>query len=135
MKKALLILVIICSIATFGFAQISADLQVQTIQEEGETTEGLGFLMTIQYLPGTGEAFFIFSMKTALFDKDEAMLAIRNRAEKFLKETLVESEVEGERADQMYYSYAYRGADTLKVDIPNDVTHYTSRILFSEVRK
>ncbi len=136
MKKVLLVLVILLSVVSFGFSQISAELNVKTIQEEAKTTEGLPYLMTIQYLPGTGEAFFIFSMKTALFDQDEAMLSIRNRAEQFIKETLVENELDDDsvRADQKYYSYVYRGADTLKHDAAKDVSHYTSRILFSDVR-
>ena len=136
MKKVLLVLVILVSVVSFGFSQISTDLNIVTIQEEAKTTEGLPYLMTIQYLPGTGEAFFIFSMKTALFDQDEAMLSIRNRAEKFLKETLVEKAIddESERVDQKYYSYVYRGADTLKHDVSKDISHYTSRILFSDTK-
>ena len=135
MKKALLVLVIICGVVSFGFTQISTDLQVQTIQEEGAVDDGLPYLITIQYLPGTGEAFFIFSMKTAFFDQDEAMLTIRNRAEQFIKETLVEPAIEGERADQKYYSYQYRGADTVKHDPTTEVSHYTSRLLFSNIKK
>lgn len=135
MKKTLLVIAILFCVVSFGFTQIPSDLTMQTIQEEGKTTEGLPFLMTIQYLPGTGEAFFIFSMKTAIFDTDEAMLAIRNRAEQFIKETLAETEIEGERADQLYYSYQYRGADTLKHDGKTEVSHYTSRLLFSNVKK
>ncbi len=135
MKKALLIFFVIFSITSMGFAEISVDLDVKTIEEKSTTEDGLPYLMTIKYIPGTGEAFFIFSMKTPLFDSDFALLSIRNRAEQFLKETVVETEFEGERADQLYYSYTYRGADSVKHDIPNDITHYTSRLLFSDVKK
>ena len=130
MKKALLVLVILCSVVSFGFTQIPADLQVQTIQEDGKTTDGMPYTITINYLPATGESFFIFSIKTALFDEDDAMVAIRNRAEQFLVESLGETDAEDGVALQIYSRYVYRGADSLAHDNESGVSFYTSRILF-----
>ncbi len=134
MKKTILLLVVM-SLVFAGFAQIPDNLNVETISEEGRTDESLPYLMTIEFLPATGEAFFTFSMNSDLFEQSTAMITIRNRAEQFLEERRVENVAEGERADQLYYSYNYRGADSTKYDYVNNTTHYTSRIRFNEVRE
>ncbi len=135
MKKMLLLLVLMMCMVSMGFAQIPENLNVETISEQGMTDESFPYLITIELLPATGEAFFTFSMNSDLFEQSTAMITIRNRAEQFLKERKVENVAEGERADQLYYSYNYRGADTTKFDAVNNMTHYTSRIRFNEVRE
>ncbi len=135
MKKMLLLLVLLMCMVSMGFAQIPNNLNVETISEEGRTDESFPYLITIELLPATGEAFFTFSMNSDLFEQSTAMITIRNRAEQFIKERKVENVAEGERADQLYYNYSYRGADTTKFDAVNNMTHYTSRIRFNEVRE
>ena len=130
MKKALLVLVIICTIVSFGFTQIPTDLQVQTTEENGKTADGMPYTITINFLPVTGESFFVYAIKTALFDEDDAMVAIRNRAEQFLKESLEATDAEGEFAPQVYTRYVYRGADSLTHNNESDISFYTSRILY-----
>ncbi len=135
MKKTILLLVVMMFVMSVGFAQIPENLNVETISEQGTTDESFPYLMTIEFLPATGEAFFTFTMHSDLFEQSTAMITIRNRAEQFIEERKAENVAEGERADQMYYSYSYRGADTTKYDAVNNMTHYTSRIRFNEVRE
>ncbi len=133
MKKTMLLVLALLFAVSFGFAQIPQNLNVETISEQGTTDESLPYLMTIEFLPATGEAFFTFSMNSDLFEQSTAMITIRNRAEEFLQERKKENVPEGQRADQIYYNYNYRGADTTKYDAVNNMTHYTSRIRFNEV--
>ncbi len=136
MKKAIVLFLVMMCFVTVGFAQIPENLNVETISEEGKTDEGLPYLMTIQLLPATGESFFTFSMHTDLFEQSTAMITIRDRVEQFLQERKISDTAgEGERTDQQYYGYNYRGADTTKYDNVNNMTHYTSRIRFTEVRE
>ncbi len=138
MKKTIILFLVMMFVVSVGFAQIPEDLNIETISEEGKTDENLPYLMTIQLLPATGEAFFTFSMNIDLFEQSTAMITIRNRVEQFLQERKVAnaaSSADGEREDQEYYGYNYRGADTTRHDYANNMTHYTSRIRFTEVRE
>ncbi len=134
MKKTIILFLVTMCFVSMGFAQIPNNLNVETVSEEGKTDEGLPYLMTIQLLPATGEAFFTFSMNTDLFEQSTAMITIRNRIEQFMLERKVPS-VNGSVEDQEYYGYNYRGADVTKFDNVNSMTHYTSLIRFTELRE
>ncbi len=128
MKKTIILLVMILCVVSVAFAQIPDNLNVERIQEEGKTDESIPYLMTIEFLPATGEAFFTFSVNMDLFEQSDAMITIRDRAEQFM------SERQNEKGERAYYTYSYRGADSTKYDAVNSTVHYTSRIRFEEVR-
>ena len=68
MKKTLFILAFFICIAGILCAQIPEGLNVNKIEEEGKTENGLPYTITIEYLPATGEAFFTFT--TPLFPRN-----------------------------------------------------------------
>ena len=123
MKKTVGILVLFLCIGAALFAQIPEDLNVVKIEEEGKTDKGLPYTMTIEYLPASGEAYFTFTINQNVFNQADAMIAIRERAEKFIEETQ-------ENNVRKYYHYVYRGADTTKYDGAKKKVYYTSRIRF-----
>ncbi len=128
MKKTIILLLIAMCVVSVAVAQIPQNLNVERIQEEGKTDESIPYLMTIEFLPATGEAFFTFSVNMDLFEQSDAMIAIRDRAEKFMEER------QGANGQRAYYAYSYRGADSTQYDAVNNTVHYTSRIRFDEVR-
>ena len=125
MKKTLFILAFFICIAGILCAQILEGLNVNKIEEEGKTENGLPYTITIEYLPATGEAFFTFTINQSMFNQADAMIAIRDRAQKFVEETK-ENDV------RKYYHYVYRGADSTKYDGAKKKVYYTSRIRFLE---
>lgn len=128
MKKIFVVLAVFLCIGTAVFAQIPDDLNVVKIEEEGKTEGGLPYTITIEYLPATGEAFFTFTINQSMFNQADAMIAIRDRALKFIQETK-ENDV------RKYYNYVYRGADSTKYDGANKKVYYTSRIRLLEKRE
>lgn len=125
MKKLALIFIMALGIIAITFAQIPENLNIQKIEEEVKTSDGIPYTMTIEYLPSTGEAFFTYSTNIDIFDQDDAVPAIRYRATKFMEELK-------EDGQRKYYHYVYRGDDSTKYDAANKKTHYTSRIRFVE---
>ena len=59
MKKILFGVIFALCVGAVLCAQIPEDLNVVKIEEEAKTEAGLPYTMTIEYLPATGEAFFI----------------------------------------------------------------------------
>lgn len=129
MKKIVFVFIVLVSIATTAFAQIPENLNIQEIVEEETTDNGFPYTMTIEYIAATGEAFFTFSINMDLFEKSEAMIGIRDRILDFIQET------KDETGERKYYDYGYYGADKTKYDAVNNLTHYTSRVRFSDVKE
>ncbi len=125
MKKIFFVLAVFLCIGTALSAQIPDDLNVVKIEEEGKTENSLPYTITIEYLPATGEAFFTFTINQSMFNQADAMIAIRDRAQKFIEET-------EENNIRKYYHYVYRGADSTKYDGAKKKVYYTSRIRFLE---
>lgn len=95
----------------------TAKTRTQTINELTETIiekEPL-YTLTISYTKSIDEAYFAYSINSALFEQGDAMKAIRLRIDKFVKE-------------HGYYFYTYIGADVTKYDNANEVATYTSHI-------
>lgn len=125
MKKILFGVIFALCVGAVLCAQIPEDLNVVKIEEEAKTEAGLPYTMTIEYLPATGEAFFTFTINQSMFSQADAMVAIRDRAMKFIQET-------EEKGVRKYYHYVYRGADSTKYDGAKKKVYYTSRIRFLE---
>ena len=125
MKKILFGVIFALCVGTVLCAQIPEDLNVVKIEEEAKTEAGLPYTMTFEYLPATGEAFFTFTINQSMFNQADAMIAIRDRAMKFIQET-------EENGVRKYYHYVYRGADSTKYDGAKKKVYYTSRIRFLE---
>jgi hypothetical protein len=125
MKKILFGVIFALCVGAVLCAQIPEDLNVVKIEEEAKTEAGLPYTMTIEYLPATGEAFFTFTINQSMFNQADAMIAIRDRAMKFIQET-------EEKGVRKYYHYVYRGADSTKYDGAKKKVYYTSRIRFLE---
>lgn len=125
MKKIFAVLAVLLCIGAALSAQIPDNLNVVKIEEEGKTENSLPYTITIEYLPATGEAFFTFTINQSMFNQADAMIAIRDRALKFIEETK-------ENNVRKYYHYVYRGADTTKYDGAAKKVYYTSRIRFLE---
>jgi hypothetical protein len=73
--------------------------------------------MTIEYIPVTDEARFIYSCPSGLFDQGAAMSAIKVRASAFTKE-------------RGYRFYTYIRKDNTKYDNASKTAIYTSYIQF-----
>jgi hypothetical protein len=73
--------------------------------------------MTIEYIPITDEARFVYSCPSGLFDQGAAMTAIKKRAMAFTKE-------------RGYYFYTYIRKDDTKYDNASKTAIYTSYIQF-----
>ena len=125
MKKIFAVLAVLLCIGAALSAQIPDNLNVVKIEEEGKTENSLPYTITIEYLPATGEAFFTFTINQSMFNQADAMIAIRDRAMKFIEETK-------ENNVRKYYHYIYRGADSTKYDGAKKKVYYTSRIRFLE---
>ncbi|WP_428770694.1 hypothetical protein V1L52_02330 [Treponema sp. HNW] len=125
MKKIFFVLAVFLCIGAALYAQIPDDLNVVKIEEEGKTENNLPYTITIEYLPATGEAFFTVTINQSMFNQADAMIAIRDRAMKFIEETQ-------ENGVRKYYHYVYRGADSTKYDGAKKKVYYTSRIRFLE---
>ena len=87
MKKILFGVIFALCVGAVLCAQIPEDLNVVKIEEEAKTEAGLPYTMTIEYLPATGEAFFTFTINQSMFNQADAMVAICDRAMKFIQET------------------------------------------------
>ncbi|MGI5173272.1 hypothetical protein H0R92_06690 [Treponema sp. OMZ 840] len=125
MKKIFCVLAVFLCVGAVLAAQIPENLNVVKIEEDGKTENGLPYTITIEYLPATGEAFFTVTINQSMFNQADAMIAIRDRAMKFIEETQ-------ENGVRKYYHYVYRGADSTKYDGAKKKVYYTSRIRFLE---
>lgn len=110
MKKSLFcfLIVLLLSFNVWGQKQ----QQVEVIQEKDKLVS-----MTIEFIPSLDEARFIYSCPAGSFDQGNAMIAIKERAEKFTKE-------------RGYFFYAYIDKAVTKYDNMNKVAYYTAFIKF-----
>ena len=86
--------------------------QVEVIQEQDKLVT-----MTIEFIPSLDEARFIYSCPAGTFEQGNAMIAIKERAEKFTKE-------------RGYFFYTYIEKAVTKYDNVNKVAYYTAFIKF-----
>ncbi len=110
MKKSLVILFLCTCIITSMWAQ--KQQQVEVIQEKDKLVT-----MTIEFIPSLDEARFIYSCPAGTFDQGNAMVAIKERAEKFTKE-------------RGYFFYTYIEKAVTKYDNVNKIAYYTAFIKF-----
>ena len=100
-----------------GFLMIGAlfaqkQQQVEVIQEKNKLV-----FMTIEFIPSLDEARFIYSCPAGSFDLGDAMVAVKERAEKFTKE-------------RGYFFYTYIEKAVTKYDNVNKIAYYTAFIKF-----
>ncbi len=100
-----------------GFLMIGAlfaqkQQQVEVIQEKNKLVS-----MTIEFIPSLDEARFIYSCPAGSFDLGDAMVAVKERAEKFTKE-------------RGYFFYTYIEKAVTKYDNVNKIAYYTAFIKF-----
>ena len=74
-------------------------------------------LMTIEYIPSIDEARFIYSCPSGLFERGEAISAIKERATDFTKE-------------RGYFFYTYIRPDVTRYDNERKTAVFTSFIKF-----
>lgn len=86
--------------------------QVEVIQEKNKLVT-----MTIEFIPSLDEARFIYSCSAGTFEQGNAMIAIKERAEKFTKE-------------RGYFFYTYIEKAVTKYDNVNKIAYYTAFIKF-----
>jgi hypothetical protein len=117
MKKNL-ILLCFCLVLLPLSAQEASDRQddpakVEIIQEK----DGNRYTLTIEYIPVTHEARFIYTCMSGLFHQDEAMAIIKNRATAF-------------RNERGYATYTYIRKDDTRIDNAAKTAIYTTWIQF-----
>lgn len=110
MKKSLISFLI--GFLIIGGLWAQKQQQVEVIQEKDKLVS-----MTIEFIPSLDEARFIYSCPAGSFDQGSAMVAIKERAEKFTKE-------------RGYFFYTYIEKAVTKYDNVNKIAYYTAFIKF-----
>lgn len=86
--------------------------EMEVIQEKNKLVS-----MTIEYIPSLDEARFIYSCPSGLFERGEAIRAVKERATDFTKE-------------RGYFFYTYIRPDVTRYDNERKMAVFTSFIKF-----
>jgi hypothetical protein len=118
--KKILMLFCFCLVLLPLSAQDASDQQndptkVEIIQEK----DGNRYTLTIEYIPVTNEARFIYTCMSGLFHQDEAMAVIKKRATTF-------------RNERGYTTYTYIRKDDTRYDNATKTAIYTTFLLFKQ---
>lgn len=110
MKKGIICFLLGFLVITSLWAQ--KQQKVEVIQEKNKLVT-----LTIEFIPSINEARFIYSCPSGTFDQGNAMMAIKERAERFTKE-------------RGYFFYTYIEKAVTKYDNVNKIANYTTFIKF-----